>query len=148
MNIECFYPINLVLDPVCAELSSIPIGSSNSTIWYYIAIFGLTYLLESPFYFIFGRIQKLTVPKILSQVLILNLATHPMVHFGISALGVRLGWSITNYIWIAEIFAFSVEIFLLGFLFKYPWKYATMAAVAANLCSWSVGVWLLAHKIL
>lgn len=148
MNPACFYPVNLLIDPLCAELSTIPIGESTSSFLFYLAVFGLTYLFETPFYLIFGRLQKLSYPKILAQILVLNLATHPIVHFGITTLGARLGWSISTYIWVAEAFAFSIEILLLKFLYKYPLKQATIAATTANLCSWSVGVWLQVHQIL
>lgn len=148
MNPVCFYPLNLFFDRACADLSLIPIGPSNSSIFFYILLFSLTCLLESPFYLFFSRQNNLTLKKRLLQIFILNLATHPLVHFGISGLGANLSWSIFTYICVAEGFAFSVEIFLLKFIYKYSLKHATMAATTANLCSWSVGVWLLVHQIL
>ena len=93
-------------------------------------------------YFAFVKFQKLTLIQILKQVLVLNLATHPIVFFVFPYFLEKTGSDIFTYIWTAEFFAFAIEAMILKLYYRYSWRSAVWASGLANLFSWSVGIWL------
>jgi hypothetical protein len=70
-------------------------------------------------------------------VLLANLATHPLVWF----FWTRLGWSWTTITWVAEGWAFGFEVVVYRVVFpNAPWKRCTLVSVAANTCSYLLGL--------
>lgn len=143
----CYYPWNL-LSYECGLVLETSILRSQSSLLFYLGIFLMTCALESIFYFIFGKIQKLTTPNILQQILILNLATHPIVFFFFPYILEKAGSDIFTYIWTAELFAFVVESLILKVRYRYSWMIAILTSGLANLFSWSIGIWLQTQNLL
>lgn len=145
----CFNYLNstVVIDPVGALT--------------YIKYFLTTLFLEFPIYYWLLRNQTLILSKNLGQRLpqsflrfnqlrkiivtsiLINLATHPIVFFVFPYMSGKGDWTFTTYLLVAEVFAPIVEAVILKFLFKLPVQKAAMAAILANLFSWTVGVLLL-----
>ena len=146
-GVTCYYFWNLPRYE-CGLVLGTSISSNQVTFFAYLQFFLLTCFLESIFYFFFGKLQKLTSLKILKQIFILNLATHPIVFFIFPYFLEKAGSDIFTYIWSAEFFAFIIEALILKWYYHYPWKRAVWASGLANLFSWSVGVWLQAVGLL
>lgn len=132
MSESCFYPWVIIkpLSILCSTVLDQPVGLTEITFKFYLLLFVITNLLELPFY-------QLS----LKRTLILNLATHPFVIWVLPYLGKNLNWTILHYIFVAESTAFIIEALILKMIFKYNWSSAFIVAAAANLFSWSVGVW-------
>ncbi len=143
----CYYPWKL-FSYECGLVLGMDITRNQTTFLYYLGFFLLTCLLESGFYFISGKIQKLQNLKIIEQILVLNIATHPIVFFVFPYVLEKAGANIFTYIWIAEYFAFAVEAIILKFRYRYSWKLAIQTSGLANLFSWTAGVWLQAMNLL
>lgn len=137
----CYYPWNL-LSYECGLVLGTEVGQNHATLLFYLGIFLLTCSLESIFYFISAKTQKLKNSKIIEQILVLNLATHPIVFFIFPLVLEKTGSRIFTYIWTAELFAFAIEAILLKFRYRYSWTVAILTSSLANLFSWSVGIWL------
>jgi hypothetical protein len=137
----CYYPWNL-FSYECGLVLGTAVGRNHSSFLFYLGVFLLTCSLESIFYFIAAKKQKLTHSKTIEQILVLNLATHPIVFFIFPLLLEKAGSDILTYIWTAELFAFAIEALLLKFRYRYSWTMAILTSGLANLFSWSVGIWL------
>lgn len=73
----------------------------------------------------------------LLAVLLVNLATHPLVWFFFT----HLGWSWTTVSWVAEGWAFGFEILAYRVIFaRASWKRCALVSIAANLGSYLVGL--------
>jgi hypothetical protein len=131
---------------ICKEaletMSEIP---PNVTLGAYLVIFGLTCLLESPFYFWTVRDKqqkgKALLKSGLGSVLLCNLATHPAVYFLFPLFGANFALRYVDVLMLAEIFAPIVEALVLILVWKISWKRAFIGMVAANLFSWWVGIY-------
>lgn len=137
MTESCFYPWVIVkpLSILCSTVLDQPMALTDISFKFYLLLFAVTNLLEFPFY-------KFN----LKRTLILNLATHPFVIWGLPYVAKSLDWTILEYLFVAEALAFIVEAFILRLTFKYSWVSAFAVAVTANLFSWSVGVWFQAQS--
>ena len=106
----------------------------------YLPFFLKTFVLELPIYFLFLRTLK-NVPVILKMNTVLNLATHPVVFFIIPLILTQLNATYLHYLVVAEIFAPLVEALVLFKVYKISLGRAVLAALCANLFSWSVGIY-------
>lgn len=79
--------------------------------------------------------------KILQINFVLNLATHPVVFILIPIILTQFEANYLNYLVVAEIFAPLTEALILVYFYKIKFNRAFFAAIAANLFSWSVGVY-------
>jgi hypothetical protein len=131
------------LSTVCLAVLTSDAVRSHSSFLFYLLIFSLTCLLEAPFYFAAGRLMGRSVRESAKQILLLNLATHPIVFWVIPFAMELLGKNIMAYVLTGEVFAPVVEALILQFWARYPWKYAWITAIAANLFSWWFGLWVL-----
>lgn len=140
MNPFCYTPGALVGFTLfgqvqCYDIFMTTVGVPQVSALLYLKVFILTCLLEFPFYFVcLGR-------RAFIATLILNLATHPMVSFGIPYL--MRGEDYYLCLWVGEVFAPALEGFLLGYVWKVKWTRAVSIAILANLVSWWVGVYLI-----
>jgi hypothetical protein len=100
----------------------------------------MTCLLEAPAYLAFGLWAKQKVPRLLIQIVILNLATHPIVFWLVPWLFEKAHQTTGVYLLLGELFAFGVEALILRKWARYPWSLSIVTSVAANLTSWWVGV--------
>jgi hypothetical protein len=148
---ECYTPLVVIkaafasnqLDALClASLKNI-VTRNQISLGSYLLIFAATILLESPIYFLAGKYCGQTIRRICGQILLLNLATHPIVTWIIPPLAE--GWRLDGLttVLISEIFAPIVEAILLRKVYKYTRPIAILAAILANLCSWWLGLYLL-----
>jgi hypothetical protein len=144
---SCYYAWNL-LSYECGLVLGTEVGRNRTTVFFYLGFFLLTCLLESIFYFRAGQKKKLTPSKIIEQILVLNLATHPLVFFIFPMVLEKAGSTVFTYIWTAELFAFAVESILLVRRYHYSWTMAIMTSCLANLFSWSIGIWLQVMNLL
>jgi hypothetical protein len=85
----------------------------------------------------------MSLPRKLLAILGCNLATHPIVFFLIPRLVDHFNGRFVDSLVIAEVFAPVVEALLLWKLLRLSAGRATLTSMAANLCSWSVGVYLI-----
>lgn len=142
---QCLMPwsilINFFVDHQCDVYYLAPAFDGSFPFSMYLPYFLKTLLLELPIYYFFLRNLR-TWKEIVLINLNLNLATHPILFYGISALCSSYQSSYLTYLISAEIFAPLVETLLLIFVYKVNYKKAITAAVIANLISWSVGIWL------
>jgi hypothetical protein len=105
-------------------------------------VFLVNWLLEAPAYGIAGRVMGCSPRTIASQIVGLNLATHPIVYFALPALAERQGWTLLTLASVSEGFAFAAEAALLRAVWNYPWRAAAAASFFANLTSWWAGAYL------
>jgi hypothetical protein len=143
----CYYPWNL-FSYECELVLGHQLFQNQSSFLFYLGIFLMTCFLESIFYFLVGKWRKLTIPKIIEQILILNLATHPVVFFVFPYFVEGAGSDVFTYIWTAELFAFVIEALILKYRYRYSWALAILTSGLANLFSWTVGIWLQVKGIL
>ena len=102
----------------------------------------MTIVLETPWYLFFGWVGRQKMITTIKQILILNLATHPIVFWVIPFVFNYFSLNALSYIVTAEMFALIIEMFILKFAFKVSWSRSFVASLCANLFSWSMGVWL------
>lgn len=143
----CYYPWT-IFSYECGLVLGTEVGQNQTSFLFYVGLFLLTCFLESIFYFISAKKYKLTNAKIVEQILVLNLATHPIVFFVFPYVLEKAGSDIFTYIWTAELFAFAIEAILLKFRYRYSWKMSFLTSGLANLASWSAGIWLQANNLL
>ena len=144
MNVFCYTPPGLILDlfsaansecrAVLGQASDLP----DVNLLVYLKYFFLTCLLESPFYFVAVKYQ---FRQFLSAVILCNLATHPMVCFGIPWIISLVHGTYENGLFVGEIFAPVVEALLLIWVWKVPKTRAWVLSVLANLFSWWAGIY-------
>lgn len=142
--IDCVTPWNLVWNYFnphqCAEIYTITTLSEPITFTQYLPYFLKTFILELGVYYLFLKNRKSLV-EMLQIDLILNLATHPVVFFLIPIIIMQFGATYLNYLVIAEVFAPLTEALILGYFYKISYSRAFLAAIAANLFSWSIGIY-------
>jgi len=107
----------------------------------YFPLFLLTNCLELPFYFYTFRGQALAHK--LGRLLLLNLATHPLVALGFPQFFALAGYPRAWALFSSELFAPALEAGLLVGLWRVPLRHAALTAFAANLFSWEIGGLLL-----
>lgn len=144
--IECLTPWGLILNlffnqsAQCSEIYfSTPPNDSISFIEY-APYFLKTILLEFPLYYLFLKNIR-SLKEILLMGLILNLATHPIIFLVMPPLLNTLQFSYLNYLIIAETFAPVVEALILSLFYKLSWRRSLLAALTANIVSWTIGVY-------
>jgi hypothetical protein len=143
--VECLTPWyllnNLFADNACSEIYSSGLPSDPMTMLEYLPYFLKTFILELPLYALILKSQQSFVKNLTANTL-LNLATHPVIFILFPMVLPRLGdFNYLNYLVAAEIFAPIVEALLLIKVFKIKLGWAFVSAIAANLFSWSVGVY-------
>lgn len=151
MNGACLAPnvlfdfyTNRQLELECTVLlssSETPVSMSLLT---YVSTFAWTCGLEALVYLplLLARKNKLT--RALALILILNLATHPLVTFVFPMFGQGLGLNMASAIVLKETFAPLVETLILRRGSNLSWSEAAALAVAANLFSWWLGAYIVA----
>ncbi len=134
--------LNLV-DPSseCYEVHQSLVTASDFELSFYLKYFGMTLLLEGPIYFL--GLTMLPWPKRLLAIVVVNLATHPIIFYIFPLILSRFDATYSTYLLTAEIFAPVVEALLLWKLFKLSPSKAFSIAIAANLISWWLGVLLM-----
>ena len=107
----------------------------SATLW--LRGFGLTLAVEESIAVpLLARVEPSRLRRVLA-VLIANLATHPLVWFFFT----HLGWSWTMVSWVAEGWAFGLEIVVYRVIFPTaPWKRCALVSVAANAGSYLLGL--------
>lgn len=99
--------------------------------------FGVTLASEAAVAIPLLRPSEQSVARRASIVLLVNLATHPLVWFFFP----QLGWSWTTVKWAAEVWAFGFEI--VGYRIALPkatWKRCALVSIAANTTSYVLGL--------
>lgn len=145
--IECLTPWYLILnffaENNCAEIYNSGLPTDPITLSEYLPYFLKTFILEFPIYALILKSQQ-DLAKTLAANTILNVATHPFIFILLPLLLNRIeNINYLHYLVVAEIFAPTVEILLLKLIFKIKPAHALIAGLAANLFSWSVGVYWL-----
>lgn len=143
--VECLTPwyliYNLFADNACSEIYSSGLPSDAMTLTEYLPYFIKTFILELPIYALILKSQQ-NFTKNLAATSLLNLATHPIIFILFPMVLPKLGdFNYLNYLVAAEIFAPLVESLLLIKVFKLKIGWAVVSAAAANLFSWSLGVY-------
>lgn len=143
--VECLTPwylvYNLFAENACAEIYNSGLPSDPIAFAEYLPYFLKTFILELPIYALILKSQQKFAKTCVANTL-LNLATHPIIFILFPMILPRLGeFNYLNYLVAAEIFAPLVESILLAKVFKLKIGWAVVSAVAANLFSWSVGVY-------
>ncbi len=107
----------------------------TTTLW--LRGFALTLLVETPIALpLLARVEPSRVRRALA-VLLVNLATHPLVWFFFP----RLGWEWSHSVFASEVWAFTFEILAYKIVFAAaPWKRCAVVSIAANLGSYLVGI--------
>ena len=144
--IECLTPWYLIFNAFAAHncgdiYSSLPPSDFVSFSEYY-PYFLKTFILELPIYYVLLRRLKSGL-KVLEINLLVNLATHPFIFLLLPVLLSKTEATYLDYLLTAEVFAPAVEALLLAKAYKIPPWLSVLAAVAANLFSWSIGVYWL-----
>jgi hypothetical protein len=150
MNDLCFTPPNVILgfvDPAalaatCAAIQNVGASATSTALPAYMAVFAINALLEAPAYGIAGYLNKQTPSTILGQILILNIATHPIVYYLFPLFAGHAAWTLLTLAGTSEAFAIVVEAALLKIVWNFSWSAAAFASLAANLTSWWVGAYL------
>ena len=142
--LDCITPWNLIWNffnaHQCNEIYELTTLTEPFSFLEYLPFFLKTFVLELPIYFLFLRTLK-NVPVILKVNTVLNLATHPVVFFTIPLILTQLNATYLHYLVVAEIFAPLVEALVLFKVYKISLGRAVLAALCANLFSWSVGIY-------
>jgi len=131
------------LDDVCWTILQSPTTSGEGNLIAYVAVFLLTCSLEAPIYFLAAHKWKFKPHQTLHQILVLNLATHPLVYWVFPRVMEALEWRAAYMVTSAEVFAIVTEALLLKYCWKYSWRWAWGASLIANLFSWWAGSLLL-----
>lgn len=147
--LSCVTPWGLLLsllgaydvNSVCYEIHHSPVEPGEWSWAFYLPFFGMTLLLESPIYF-FG-LSALSKLKRIQAILLVNLATHPIIFYAFPEVLSRMSATYGTYLLAAEIFAPVVEALILWKGFRLPPLRAFTISIATNLISWWIGVLLL-----
>lgn len=148
MYSTCLSPVQLALSYInpdamgeaCELILTVEASPQSLRLNYYVTLFALTCLLETPIYFYL--LKQLRLKRLLIAVLILNFATHPIVIWILRDYFSDLGFTTRTYLLSAETIAIVTEALLLFLIFKIPYKRAWFAAITANLFSWWFGLYL------
>jgi hypothetical protein len=147
---ECFAPFYLLLGLaapdrlglMCRAAQAAAAETNDVSLSAYAAVFLLNCLLEAPAYWLAGRKLGRSHREIAGQVVLLNLATHPLVYYGFPHVASTAEWSWLTMVTLCEIFAFTMEAVLLRIVWRYSWPMAIFASTAANFTSWQTGALL------
>lgn len=142
--IDCITPWNLIWNLFnphqCSEIYELTTLTEPFSIFEYLPYFLKTFALELPIYYLFLRNLK-NIPTILKINSIVNLATHPIVFYIIPLILMQLNSTYLHYLITAEIFAPLTEALILYRFYRLSPGRALIAAICANLFSWSLGVY-------
>ncbi|MEQ1721843.1 MAG: hypothetical protein ABL930_01615 [Pseudobdellovibrio sp.] len=142
--IECLTPWNIIWNffnaHQCSDIYNSTSLADPVTFLEYLPYFLKTFILELPVYLFFLRHHK-KLNEILQINSILNFATHPIVFFLIPLILLQFNATYLHYLVIAEVFAPLVEALLLIYAYKVGYGRAFLAGIAANLFSWSLGIY-------
>jgi hypothetical protein len=146
----CYAPPDVVrfilapdrLDPVCRGILSRPQTTTQVSALYYLGVFLLTCVLEAPFYLWALKGSAWDAKSRWLAVVWLNLATHPAVYFVFPWLSARRGGCYAQTVAAGEVFAWLVEAALLGAVCKLSKARSAAFSLAANLCSWWIGLYV------
>jgi hypothetical protein len=106
-----------------------------ATLW--LRGFGLTLVVEEAIAVPLLRSVEPSLLRRAMAVLLVNLATHPLVWFFFT----HLGWSWTMVSWVAEAWAFGFEILAYKVIFAAaPWRRCAITSIAANAGSYLLGL--------
>ena len=144
---SCLSPVSILLaiikrdalDTGCYFVLFSPTEMSNPRIGQYLFYFGMTLLLETPIYWFASR---QTYFARIAQILILNLATHPLVIYGFPFFMSLLDRPHWETVFLSEMFAWILEALLLTRFFGYSTGRAVKISMSANLVSWWVGLYV------
>ncbi len=147
MNAPCNTPLDLFytyfipekVSERCSYLGLLPVTPTAFHAAIYLGAFGLTLLLEFPFYFF--ALGKMPFRRKLMVLLLANLATHPAIYFLFPWLGSLLNVNYQNYLLFAEVFVPLVEAFLIIKFWKVPIVKGLFWMLLANLASWWIGAY-------
>ncbi len=147
---HCFSPVSLwqsfydhsSLTLLCQVILEAPAHKQSVAGQAYLLLFVATWLLEAPVYGILLRNTIDGPSKLLQLTFILNLATHPLVTWGMPFVFNLLGGSNRLYLLTSELLAPLVEALLLHFVFNLNWTPSLWIAAITNLFSWWTGVYL------
>jgi len=150
MSAECYTPLALMryyvnpeaLAPGCWLALREPQSAPDLDVGTWVFVFALTCALEAPFYLLATR--GLAWKKRIVALLACNLATHPLVCFGIPRAVAQAGGDVARMLTIGEIMAPLVEALLLWLAFRTRPLTAFVLMIAGNLFSWWVGLYLVA----
>lgn len=148
-DFNCAYPISVFsywTQHSCAQIFETT-AFTFPRLSEYFFLFFMTYLFETPVYWLLLR-KQFSFKKILRISLILNLATHPAVIYGIPRIVTFFGGHEGHCTLIAEAFAPLVEATLLTLIWQVRPMRAVLSSVSANLFSWLFGGWVLIKFIL
>lgn len=151
MTAACHSPAGLAryfldyggIAPVCRGALDGAAAATDAAPAYYLGVFLLTCLLEAPVYFQALKASAGGKPARWQAVVLLNLATHPIVYFAVPRL---VAWQTGSYaqaLTLGETFAPLAEAAGLRAFWAMPWPRALLAAAAANLISWWSGIYIL-----
>jgi hypothetical protein len=106
-----------------------------ATLW--LRGFGLTLVVEEAIAVPLLRSVEPSLLRRVMAVLLVNLATHPLVWFFFT----HLGWSWTMVSWVAESWAFGFEIIAYKVIFaSASWRRCAVTSIAANAGSYLLGL--------
>ncbi len=154
MSIFCFSPPGLIIDLLmplnssieCQEILNLVSEIPEFSFRVYFKYFFYTCLLESSFYFAAvtssSKSNRPLWQRYLSTVILCNLATHPIVCFGIPWLVSLFQGTYRESLSIGESFAPLIEGLLLVYVWRVPRTPAWILSILANLFSWWVGIYL------
>jgi len=146
---QCFSPWALVqwelsshyLKDSCTLALDLPAISQMISLPVYLKLFATTCLLEAPYYY-FGAPTSITRNKRLVQIILLNLATHPIVTWLFPWVLAKWGSTYGTSIVIEENFAWITEgLILIGF-YRYSWRRGFSLSFFANMTSWWLGLFI------
>jgi hypothetical protein len=105
-----------------------------TTLW--LRAFALTVAIETSIAVpLLGPVEPSKLRRVMA-VLVVNLATHPLVWFFFP----HLGWPYPRVLWTSEIWAFGFEIIAYKVIFsRATWRHCVTVSVAANLGSFLFG---------
>ena len=160
--VECYTPLGLLqywtsptsLSTECLAVLESAQTPTSVSILEYLKVFSMTCLLEWPFYALALKGSSASVAKqgaprpkasasrILGILILANLCTHPFVYFVFPWLLSQMNATYVQTCTLSEIFAPTVEAWLLTRFGKLSLSAALGWSVAANLASWWMGLYL------
>ena len=147
----CYGPLALVLsflfpsrvDTACLAALEMDVSIPDVSLPVYFCFFLLTCVLEAPIYFFIARKNGVAWAGAFSQVLGLNLASHPFVFFVVPHLIAHVQQNTAVMILIGECFAILIEALLLRLCWRYVMPKAAITSLVGNLISGGLGIFLL-----
>ena len=155
MSPTCYTPLSLAeyflskttMDPECLWTLAMRPAPYDVSITQYFLVFLITCLLEAPFYILAFRKSGRNLATIFLAVLILNSLTHPFIFFLVPKLVIALEGKMAHSLLISEVFAPVIESIALMWMVPMPFGRALLYALAANLFSWWLGLYLMSYLV-